>query len=176
MDIEWLSSGKCNITKLFYCLLFYTRLFFFFTVERVITWDMIVSGTISILVNRLKSRNRYSQPSPSPYYSKVLLFEIMLIYHICSVLQVFVYVCACVIRAILPGLWIRSRSFTERALTTPPKWRRNPGGKEVNVKKGYSWNTQNGDGGVIQNRQWWPTGILANVMKTGELLYWNLHT
>lgn len=88
----------------------------------------------------------------------------------------FVYVCACIIWAVLPGLWIRSRSFTERALTTPPTWRRNPGGKAVNVKKGYSWNTQNGDGGIIQKWHRWPTGILANVMKRGELLYWTFHT
>lgn len=64
------------------------------------------------------------------------------------------YVCACVIWAVLPGLWIRSRSFTERALTTPPTWRRNPGGKAVNVKKGYSWNTQNGHTEITRVTHW----------------------
>lgn len=38
----------------------------------------------------------------------------------------------------LPGLWIRSRSLTDRALTTPPTWIRNPGGKQVRVKNGNS--------------------------------------
>lgn len=33
---------------------------------------------------------------------------------------------------------MRSKSFTERALTTPPTWRRKPGGKAVKVKKGNS--------------------------------------
>lgn len=33
---------------------------------------------------------------------------------------------------------MRSRSFTERALTTPPTWTRKPGGKVVKVKNGNS--------------------------------------
>lgn len=37
-----------------------------------------------------------------------------------------------------PGLWMRSSSLTERALTTPPTWSRKPEGKDVRVKKGNS--------------------------------------
>lgn len=57
--------------------------------------------------------------------TKFYILKIYPVYEISALLFSVVIYCVCcrytgIVRVVLPGLWIRSRSFTERALTTPP--------------------------------------------------------